>query len=147
MYVWPALRDYILRHYFRKWVVLGSLIGAVAGVGSIAFFYSIREATLVFLVDLADYRQPLARGESATDVGEVGRQWVLPLVLMVGGLISGLIVIGLPGSVLRNAIMAVSPAATDSSGHTGLSMRLGDLALLDVTERVRASNDGRQSAH
>ena len=92
MYVWPPLRDYILRHYFRKWVVLGSLIGVVAGVGSIAFFYSIREATQFFLVDLADYRQPLASGEGATVVGEVGRQWVLPLVLMVGGLISGLIV-------------------------------------------------------
>ncbi len=72
--------------------MLGSLIGVAAGLGSIAFYYSIHEAAHFFLIDLADYHQPFAAGEGATVVGKVGRPWALPLVLTLGGLLSGLIV-------------------------------------------------------
>ncbi len=88
----PSLRDYVLGNYFQKWVILGSLIGLVAGAGAIVFYESIRIASTFFLVDLAGYHQPLASGEGATVVSDAARPWALPLILTLGGLLSGLIV-------------------------------------------------------
>ncbi len=87
-----SLRNYILGNYFQKWVILGSLIGLVAGAGAIAFYESIHIASSFFLVDLAGYHQPLASGEGSTVIGHATRPWAFPLILTLGGLISGVIV-------------------------------------------------------
>lgn len=85
-------RQRILGSYLQKWVILGALIGAVAGVGAIVFFEAIDLATGLLLGDLAGVHPPLPGGEGDTVVTEIGRRWMIPVVLVIGGLLSGLIV-------------------------------------------------------
>ena len=86
------MRDWVLGDYLRKWVVLGVLIGVVAGLGAILFYEAIAQSTKLFLGDLAGLHPPLPRGEGDTVVTHITRRWAIPLVLVLGGLISGVIV-------------------------------------------------------
>jgi len=88
-------RAWILADFLRKWVFLGVLIGVVAGLGAIVFFVAIDFATDILLGHLAGYDPPGPRGEGATQVADMARPWVLPLVVGFGGLLSGLIVFSL----------------------------------------------------
>ena len=85
-------RAQLLGGYFRKWVTIGVLIGVVAGLGAIAFFWSIDFATYIFLERLSGLTPPIPAGEGSTVVEPVARRWALPLVVALGGLLSGLIV-------------------------------------------------------
>ncbi len=85
-------RAWVLGGYFRKWVILGVLIGAVAGVGAIAFFSAIEWSTKLFLGGIADLAPPLPFGEGQPIVSGAGRRWLIPVVTTVGGLLAGLIV-------------------------------------------------------
>ena len=85
-------RARLLGGYFRKWVVLAVLIGIVAGVGAIAFFEAIDLATRLFLGGIAGLKPPPAAGDGATVVTAAHRRWLLPAVVALGGLLSGLIV-------------------------------------------------------
>ena len=79
--------------YLRKWVVLGALIGVVGGIGAIAFYTALEVATHFFLGLLGGYTPPSPAGEgSAPLVSGFARPWAIPLVVALGGLISGLIV-------------------------------------------------------
>lgn len=88
-------RTRLLQGYLRKWVILGVLIGAVAGVGAILFFSAIDWSARLLLGGIADLTPPLPRGEGSTVVSPAGRPWLLPLVTTLGGLISGIIVYSL----------------------------------------------------
>lgn len=78
--------------YLLKWLVLGSLIGVVAGFGAVLFTRAIEWSTDVFLGELAGYLPPAPVGEGDPTRIDPERPWLLPLILGVGGLISGLIV-------------------------------------------------------
>jgi CIC family chloride channel protein len=91
----PDWRARLLGGYLRKWVILGALIGIVAGLGAIAFFEAIDWATEVFLGGIADLTPPLPRGEGLPVVTSAGRLWLLPVVATLGGLLSGVIVFAL----------------------------------------------------
>lgn len=88
-------RTHLLGGYLRKWVILGLLIGIVAGLGAILFTSAIDWATRLFLGGIADLTPPLPRGEGETVVSSAGRRWLLPVVTTVGGLITGVIVYSL----------------------------------------------------
>jgi CIC family chloride channel protein len=78
--------------YLRKWLLVGGLIGVVAGLGSIVFYSAITWATNLFLGQGAGFYPPLSVGEGAPVVTEISRRWMIPVITTVGGLISGLIV-------------------------------------------------------
>ncbi len=81
--------------YLLKWVFISTLIGLVAGVGAIAFYSAIQFATTVLLGKLVGYLPPTPSGEGnggAMPFWSAARPWLLPLVTMGGGLLSGLIV-------------------------------------------------------
>lgn len=82
--------------YLRKWLILGCLVGVIAGLGAVAFYQALSLATRLFLNDLAGYQvpTPVAEGLLSGDSG-FSRPWVIPLVVGLGGLISGALVIGL----------------------------------------------------
>jgi CIC family chloride channel protein len=88
-------RTSLLQGYLRKWVILGVLIGVVAGLGAILFFSAIDWSTRLLLGGIADLTPPLPRGEGTPTVSSAGRPWLLPLVTTLGGLISGVIVFSL----------------------------------------------------
>ena len=78
--------------YLRKWVVLGALIGVVGGLGAIVFYTALEVATQVFLGGLAGYVPPTPAGEGGALITDAARPWAIPLVVALGGLISGIIV-------------------------------------------------------
>ncbi len=91
--VLPALRRRIRSApYLRKWVILGALIGVVAGLGAVVFFTALELGTRLFLGLLAGYYPPGPAGEGAAPITPVARPWLLPVVVGLGGLISGAIV-------------------------------------------------------
>jgi CIC family chloride channel protein len=79
--------------YLRKWLILGALIGIVAGLGAVAFITALEWASRFFLSFLAGYTPPSALGEGgAAGSAHFVRPWALPLVVGLGGLISGILV-------------------------------------------------------
>ena len=90
--LWRVRRRIRSANYLRKWVVLGAVIGVVGGLGAIVFYTALDLATHVFLGVLAGYTPPSPVGEGGAPITEAARPWALPLVVGLGGLISGLIV-------------------------------------------------------
>lgn len=79
--------------YLRKWLVLGCLLGVIAGLGAVAFYETLRFATHVLLRDLAGYQVPTPAGEGlAKASARLSRAWSVPLIVGFGGLVSGLLV-------------------------------------------------------
>jgi CIC family chloride channel protein len=75
--------------------VLSTCIGLVAGLGAIAFYLAIDLSTHFFLGQIVGYLPPSPTGEGQTVLRGMDRPWLLPLVVAVGGLLSGLIVFNL----------------------------------------------------
>jgi CIC family chloride channel protein len=78
--------------YLRKWLPAAILIGIAAGVASIAFFSAITWATKFFLGLGAGFVPPAPIGEGETLITDIGRRWMIPVITIIGGLISGFIV-------------------------------------------------------
>lgn len=88
--VFARLRD---TAYLRKWLILGALIGVVAGLGAIAFSSALEFATKVLLGHLGGFTPPTPAGEgNGLGSGTFARPWAIPLVAGLGGLISGFLV-------------------------------------------------------
>ncbi len=80
-------------NYLRKWLVLGALIGVVAGLGAIVFIFALEESSKLLLEGLGGYKPPLPIGEgNRLAAGSFARPWAIPLVVGLGGLISGVLV-------------------------------------------------------
>lgn len=71
---------------------LGLLIGLVAGGAAIVFFEAIEFATEHILTDLTGYVPPQPLGEGSAETSGPTRSWALPIVLGLGGLVSGILV-------------------------------------------------------
>ena len=81
--------------YLTKWLLLSTCIGLVAGLGAIAFYLAIDWATHLFLGQIVGYLPPSPSGEGSPIIRGMERPWLLPLVVGLGGLVSGLIVFNL----------------------------------------------------
>jgi H+/Cl- antiporter ClcA/CBS domain-containing protein len=79
--------------YLPKWLVLGGIIGIIAGLGAIVFYEALSLATHFFLGVLAGYHAPSPAGEGG-GAGDAGyaRPWAIPLVVVLGALLSGFLV-------------------------------------------------------
>jgi H+/Cl- antiporter ClcA/CBS domain-containing protein len=78
--------------YLRKWVVLGGVIGVISGLGAALFFLALELATKFFLGALAGFTPASPIGEGSQPITDALRPWAIPLVVALGGLISGVIV-------------------------------------------------------
>jgi CIC family chloride channel protein len=82
--------------YLRKWLILGALIGVVAGLGAVVFYDGLRLATRWLLTDLGGYTPASTAGEGGFHLASgFARPWAIPLVVGGGGLAAGLLVFGL----------------------------------------------------
>lgn len=79
--------------YLPRWLVLSTLIGVIAGLGAALFYEALRLATDFFLGVLAGYHVPTPAGEG-NSAGSLhySRAWAIPLVVLGGGILSGLLV-------------------------------------------------------
>ena len=80
--------------YFSRWIFFGVLIGIASGIGAIVFNSLIRLFRFIFQVSLAHYYSPRPEllGQTGAPPSAVTIHWVIPLIIMLGGLISGLLV-------------------------------------------------------
>lgn len=80
--------------FFERWAILSIVIGIISGLGAVLFYYLLDLCTAFFLGYIAGYHPPSAGGE--TDIFVFPQNslipWMIPLVLTIGGLISGIIV-------------------------------------------------------
>ncbi|MFZ1063524.1 MAG: chloride channel protein [Acidimicrobiales bacterium] len=89
--------------YTQKWLVLGTIVGVIAGLGAVVFYESLRLATYVLLQVLGGYKVPLPASEGGRVAsGSFTRPWAIPLIASAGAL---------AGAVL---VFAVAPEA---QGH------------------------------
>jgi H+/Cl- antiporter ClcA len=73
--------------------VLGVTIGVIAGLGAVVFYEALRGATRLFLDLAASYRPPDPAAEGGfVGTGHFHHWWLIPLIVGVGGLISGALV-------------------------------------------------------
>lgn len=89
------MRSFESPRYFLKWVGISTLIGIVAGIGSIAFSAAIHVASGFFFGTIVGYLVPNPAGEGSTRVVSfwaATRPWLLPIVTTLGGLIVGILV-------------------------------------------------------
>ncbi len=77
--------------YFKKWLVLGILIGVAAGVGALLFYYAIVYAQDLFLGGIAGVQLPSSVGEGGQPFVQ-GNMLLVPVSLLLGGLLSGFLV-------------------------------------------------------
>lgn len=82
--------------YGQKWLILGVVVGVIAGLGAVVFYESLRLANHFLLQDLAGYSVPSPVGEGA-QVGSAHftRPWAVPLVATIGALAGALLVFGI----------------------------------------------------
>ncbi len=95
-------RKYVYPFFFRdfdftlagKWLLLGSLVGVVGGLGAIVFQMTLQGVKEFFLTGLAGFDVGAPDGEPAEFGIALGRfiPWLVVILPMVGGLISGLLV-------------------------------------------------------
>ncbi len=80
--------------YFEKWLVLGILIGIAAGIGAIIFYFAIKFSESFFLGNILGMNIPLSVGEGGGGnfVFSVSNYLLIPVVLIIGGAISGFLV-------------------------------------------------------
>lgn len=80
--------------YFKKWLILGILLGATTGLLIILFYFLANVFEYIFLAVLIGISYPEAIGEggSLNFTFIPGRYFFIPISLMIGGLLSGLLV-------------------------------------------------------
>ncbi|MHB1661548.1 MAG: chloride channel protein [bacterium] len=80
--------------YFSRWIFFGVLIGIIAGVGAIVFNALIRFFRFIFQIGIAHYYSPRPElyGQTGAPPHAETIRWAIPLIIMLGGLISGLLV-------------------------------------------------------
>src|ERR1700726_1125356 len=84
--------------YLLKWLFLSTLIGIVAGLGAIAFFWSIHFVTDLLPGKGVGYLPPNPTGEGdggVMSLWSAARPWLLPIITAGGGLLAGIIVFSL----------------------------------------------------
>ena len=79
--------------YGRKWLILGSVIGVIAGLGAVVFYETLQFASWFFLHVLAGYNEPSPVGEGyRVASSHFARPWAIPLVATIGALAGAILV-------------------------------------------------------
>jgi CIC family chloride channel protein len=80
--------------FFTRWAILGTIIGIISGLGAVIFFLLLQLSSAFLLGYAGGFNLPSSGGEinpfSFTSISMVS--WRIPLILIIGGLVSGFIV-------------------------------------------------------
>ncbi|PIQ83130.1 MAG: chloride channel protein [Candidatus Omnitrophica bacterium CG11_big_fil_rev_8_21_14_0_20_64_10] len=102
-----------------RWLLLCTLVGVVAGLAAIAFYWMLAFAERIFLDGWAGYRPPGPGGEHPILLESAApfSRWVLLLLPALGGLISGGLVFWLAPEAEGHGTDAVIEAYHRKGGH------------------------------
>jgi CIC family chloride channel protein len=123
----------------QKWLVLGIVIGVIAGSGAVLFYSALQLSTHLFLGVLAGYRIPTPFGEgdhSAT--AAPARAWALPLVTGLGALLGAFLVFGLAPDAEGHG----TDAAISAVHHNPRGVRLRTVAVKIVASALTIGSGG-----
>ena len=125
--------------YLRKWIVLGSMLGVIAGLGAVAFYECLRLATYVFLHVLGGYQIPtvVSEGRQVASDG-FAHPWLIPLIVAVGGLISGVLVFLLAPEAEGHG----TDAAIDAVHRNPRGVRMRAVAVKIVASAITIGSGG-----
>jgi chloride channel protein, CIC family len=85
--------NYLDFTYFRKWILVGFVLGIVAGLGAIALYLGVAFFTGLFLESGTGYIPPLPGSFHAQSDYKlvIGNTWMIPIITGLGGLLVGVI--------------------------------------------------------
>ena len=80
--------------YYKKWLVLGIVIGIMAGLASVLFYYATEASENFFMHYVMGYSRPLPLGEGGNllYVFAILRPYLIPISIILGALISAWLV-------------------------------------------------------
>lgn len=117
---------------------LGLIIGVVSGLGAIVFAEAIDFATENLLGRIAGYHPPHPAGEGNPIGSGPDRLWALPIVLALGGLLSGLIVYFLAPEAEGHG----TDAAIKSFHHDGGRVRARSIPVKLIASAITIGSGG-----
>ena len=82
----------IQQGYLAKWVVVGPMIGIIAGVGALGFYVAIEEVNNFMLGGITGFFPPNPAGEGAALASAHPDFLLIPVSTVIGGLIAGFLV-------------------------------------------------------
>lgn len=110
-------------HDIGRSLTLSALVGLVAGLGALAFYYTANSVDHFFLGTLASYHPPeeghqLAEGATGfIDSLSMSHRWFLFLIPVIGGLVSGVLVFGFAPEAEGHGTDAAIEAFHKKGGH------------------------------
>src|SRR5665213_2974414 len=129
--------------YTQKWLVLGTLVGIIAGLGAVVFYEALRLATYFFLQVLAGYRVPLPASEGgAVASSHFARPWAIPLIACVGALAGAVLVF----TVAPEAEGHGTDAAIAAVHHNPRGVRLRTVFVKTVASAITIGSGGSGSS-
>ena len=125
--------------YTKKWLVLGAIVGVIAGLGAVVFYDALRLATYVFLQLIAGYHapSPISEGSSVASV-HFARPWAIPLVACGGALLGAILVF----SIAPEAEGHGTDAAIDAVHHNPRGVRLRTVFVKIVASALTIGSGG-----
>ncbi len=125
--------------YTQKWLVLGTAVGVIAGLGAIVFYEALRLATYVFLQLLAGYQVPLPAVEGGRAASaSFARPWAIPLVACVGALAGAIIVF----MFAPEAVGHGTDAAIDAVHHNPRGVRMRTVVVKIIASALTIGSGG-----
>ncbi|MDG6911014.1 MAG: chloride channel protein [Nitrososphaerota archaeon] len=82
----------IQQGYLAKWVVVGLMIGVVAGAGAIGFYVAIQAVSNYLLGGITGFYPPNPAGEGAAPISVHPDYLLIPVATIIGGLVAGFLV-------------------------------------------------------
>ncbi len=125
--------------YTQKWLVLGTLIGIIAGLGAVVFFEALRAASYLFLQVIAGYTVPTPVGEGGRAASPYFvRPWAIPLVACVGALAGAILVF----TIAPDAQGHGTDAAISAVHHNPRGIRLRTVFVKIVASALTIGSGG-----
>ena len=138
--LWSAVAGWVNSlAYLPKWLVLASVLGVIAGLGAVVFYECLTLATHVFLGFLGGYKPPTPAGEGdAAGSAHYVREWAIPLVVVLGGLISGFLVFAWAPEAEGHG----TDAAIDAVHHNPRAIRVRAVVVKIIASAVTIGSGG-----
>ncbi len=125
--------------YLPKWLILASVIGVIAGLGAVVFYEALSVSTHFFLGFLAGYKVPTPAGEgNAAGSAHYTRAWAIPLVVVLGALLSGFLVFTWAPEAEGHG----TDAAIDAVHHNPRGIRLRAVVVKIVASALTIGSGG-----
>ncbi len=121
------------RAYFQRWLLIGALIGVVAGVGAIVFYAAIALVTHLLLNMVVGYFPPAAASEGQAVITPIAHRWLIPVITTLGGLVSGVIVFSLAPEAEGHGTDAAIEAFHEKNGRIRSRIPLVKLVASAIT--------------